>query len=513
MTDSAQKISRGLVRGTVAITINRVIDAVIGLLIVPFTLHRLGYDAYGLWALMYAITAYMNLADFGFSSSLNRHFSKALTSDDGEEKNHVLSTAFFTMLVMAISIMVIGLLLQYPILHFFGSKIDVGGVEKMVYEVMIWALSVAFMSNYFRSVMVAAQRADKLAVFQTTVTILNATMIYLVLSNDLGLIGLAQGTAAFAVVRIVIFFIGAKTTVKGWQIKPGLFRKDIFKTMWKFGLVVQLARITDMINMQFDRIIVGRLMNLETVSYYDVGAKAANTTTTISNILVYVIEPAAASLHTQGDHKRFEELIYRSGKYVALLTFPLVMFIIFNADILLNLWLSSTPHPLMKMALQFLVISYAMMSLTLTLRLAARGAGYPKWESKWLLVQAILNMTVSVGLFFLFEFKGILVGTLLAALFSQTMMTFNILSGLNLPKLPYVIRIWFYPASLSLCAGFISQYLAVFFIRGMENPGRMDVLPAVIAAIFIFIVVYGILIFVFKLINIAEIKNLVKRIR
>jgi len=513
MTEYSKKISRGLVRGTVAITANRVIDAVIGLMIVPFTLHRLGYDAYGLWALIYAITTYMNLADFGFSSSLNRHFSKALTSGEEKESKEVLSTAFFTMLGLAFLIFLIGLALEYPVLRFFKTVSEFGRTGVLVYRAMIVTLSVAFLANYFRSAIVASQRADRLALLQTIVTIGNAGMIVFVLTSGWGVVGLAYGSAAFTLVRISIFVLGAKSCIKPLVINIKYFRKEIFKSMWKFGIVVQFARVTDLINMQFDRLLLGRVMNLQTVSFYDVGAKAANVTSTISNILVYVVEPAAAALHTTGDKGRFESLINKSGKYVSLLTFPLIIYVTFNAEVLLNLWLGSIPNSNMVLALRFLVFSYAFMSLTLPLRLAARGAGFPKWESKYLMIQALMNMTVSIALFYLYGLKGILVGTLMAGFISQTLLALAILKGLELSRLKYMFNIWIKPLIIAFIPGVMSYLVLLWTGTDAVNPGRIEVLPSIISSFATFVPIYLGLTFILRLFSVDEFKDLLSKMR
>jgi len=45
----------------------RVTQALVGIFLTPFVLHRLGQDGYGLWAWLLALTGYFSLTDLGLS--------------------------------------------------------------------------------------------------------------------------------------------------------------------------------------------------------------------------------------------------------------------------------------------------------------------------------------------------------------------------------------------------------------------------------------------------------------
>src|SRR5436309_981932 len=72
------------------------IDVIVGILLSPFILHRLGDVAYGIWVLIFSITGYYGLFDLGIRSSIVRYASKFAATDSKEELAKLINTSLFT---------------------------------------------------------------------------------------------------------------------------------------------------------------------------------------------------------------------------------------------------------------------------------------------------------------------------------------------------------------------------------------------------------------------------------
>src|SRR5262249_40794634 len=70
------------------------VHAVVGFLLSPFILHRLGDEAYSLWILIFAITGYFSLLDFGIRSSIVKYISGFLATGDNDQLSLYLSSSF-----------------------------------------------------------------------------------------------------------------------------------------------------------------------------------------------------------------------------------------------------------------------------------------------------------------------------------------------------------------------------------------------------------------------------------
>ncbi len=78
-------------------------NVIVGLFLSPFILHRLGDDAFGLWVLIFSITGYYGLFDFGIRSSIIRFVSKYTATRDYERLNEVLNTSLFSYSCLAVN--------------------------------------------------------------------------------------------------------------------------------------------------------------------------------------------------------------------------------------------------------------------------------------------------------------------------------------------------------------------------------------------------------------------------
>src|ERR1700746_976426 len=68
----------------------------VGFFLSPFILHHLGDEAFGIWVLIFSLTGYYGIFDFGIRSSIIRYVSKYTATQDVDEINALLSTALFT---------------------------------------------------------------------------------------------------------------------------------------------------------------------------------------------------------------------------------------------------------------------------------------------------------------------------------------------------------------------------------------------------------------------------------
>src|SRR5579885_3107346 len=72
------------------------INVVVGILLSPFILHRLGDAAFGVWVLIFSVTGYYGLFDLGIRSSIVRYVSKYTATDDREGLSKLINTSLAT---------------------------------------------------------------------------------------------------------------------------------------------------------------------------------------------------------------------------------------------------------------------------------------------------------------------------------------------------------------------------------------------------------------------------------
>src|ERR1700719_4933050 len=78
------------------------VNIAVGFFLSPFILHHLGDEAFGLWVLIFSITGYYGIFDFGIRSSLIRYVSKFQAIGDRDQLARVVNTSFFVYSLVAV---------------------------------------------------------------------------------------------------------------------------------------------------------------------------------------------------------------------------------------------------------------------------------------------------------------------------------------------------------------------------------------------------------------------------
>src|SRR5919205_3529850 len=70
------------------------VDALVGLMLLPFNVRHLGTSAYGLWMLTASMTTYFSVLDLGFGGSVVRFVAHYRAKRDARGLNEIASTLF-----------------------------------------------------------------------------------------------------------------------------------------------------------------------------------------------------------------------------------------------------------------------------------------------------------------------------------------------------------------------------------------------------------------------------------
>lgn len=507
VTGGQGSLAISMTRGTAMVAVQRGVEAVVGLFLVPFTLTMLGQDAYGLWALFYSVVMYLNLADMGFSAALNYHFVQAIQRGDDEEKRRVFSSSLAFLTAVGVLMLLAGLAGEPLLLHFFREIRPFGDTARWVWRAMLLILLFGFLGSYARSLFYASHRVAKLSLLNTTLSVFNAVATVIVLLAGWRLVGLAAAGVLVAVVRLVVLMSVGVRGVAGWNVGLNGVRKATIARLWSFGLRVFVARVAELIYFTFDRLIIGRMIGLGGVTSYDVGAKAGAMANQVPLVVLPVLEPAAASLHAEGRSEAFARLVHRSSRYMALLAFGLMGYLLVNSRPLLALWLGELRDERVVLTLRVIALAYMTASLTGPLRVSSRGAGFPGWEAKSAALQASLNVLLSILLYLRYGFTGVVFGTLAATLIGQGLYTVLALRGLKLRAWPFLAGSWGRPliaaVGAAVATNFVFRWLAVGPIAT-----RVEALLPVVALTAVYGAVFAALAFLLRALTRTEVGDL-----
>lgn len=358
-----------LIENFISISLFKVIDAIIPLIIIPYLINVVGKDNYGIYAFAYALVFYLlNIVQYGFSLSAVRLI--AVNRDDNEKVNKIYNSVFTTQLYLTIIVLAILFLLitfvdkfneQISVYYFF-SLIIVGellfpiwfflGMEKMRFITIVNLIaksSFAFLTFFF-----IKEASD---------------YVYISLYHSLGF--LVSGIIA----QVFIF--------STFHIKLRLAPINEVKKLLKDGLSSFLTLVTPTIYSNTSIFLVGIFGIPAFVSYMEIGSKISGAFGVLNRVLTQVLYPFVN--RNAGVMKKLNYLFVIVGLVLSLLMF-------FTSEYLITLWLSHPDPEIIK------VVKYLSPSPLLVAMISAYGVNglMVKNEDRLYLIAVVIGSVVGL---------------------------------------------------------------------------------------------------------------------
>lgn len=112
-----------LVRNTLTNGVGTVAGILVGLVLTPFLIHRLGLTAYGVWALALTLSfagGYASLSELGIEGATVRYVAESVADDDIDALNRTVSTSLSVLCVIALVLAAVAVALAHPLVLLFG---------------------------------------------------------------------------------------------------------------------------------------------------------------------------------------------------------------------------------------------------------------------------------------------------------------------------------------------------------------------------------------------------------
>ncbi len=399
-----------LARGSLTSAGGQVIPLLVGLLVVPFVVHRLGPDAFGVLSLGWTLLTLSVVFNLGLGRATTKYAAEYLAGGGLAR----LPSLFWTSVVLNVVIGLAGGALTCAVAIWLLSS----GLLKVPPDLVadatwmfVWlsvALPFTFVTSTLRGMLEAGQHFDEVnlakVVISSSIFVLPA--LALGLGGRLAEIGMLLCGARVAEAVIFWWLCSRRYPSLSWTRDASSVR-----TLVAFGgwLTVTNALIPLILNI--DRFVIGSLRSVGAVGFYGVAADLVMRLTVVPTSLVLPLFPAFSALAATGQYGRLRGIHARSMKYVALGMAPLVAVTIVGSRAFLGVWLGPTfaaesTVVMQVLAAGVLVNSVAFLPYTLLL-----AVGRPDLPAKCHLAEAPVALFVTWILTLGFGINGAAVAT------------------------------------------------------------------------------------------------------
>lgn len=325
--------------------------ALMAVAFVPWYIHYLGIEAYGLVGFFATLQAALALLDLGLSTAIN-HGLATLATRDGSAANQrdlVRTMEVINWGMAALVGVMVAALAPFIATHWLDARhLDPDSVRRALVLMGI-AIALRWPSNLYSGALTGLQRQPSVNLISSA----GATLAHL------GVIAVL----AWLVPTVEAFFAwhalaaAVQTVAFGWWVRrclpavpghPGRFSREVLARHWRFAVGISGISVLTLLLMQTDKIILSKLLPLEEFAYYALASTVANALLMLVNPLFTAAFPAFSAAAASGDSAGLRAGYHRSCKLAACMVLPPALTIaVFPAYLL---WVWSGDHELASQA-------------------------------------------------------------------------------------------------------------------------------------------------------------------
>jgi O-antigen/teichoic acid export membrane protein len=388
-------------------------SALYALLLIPLIVGYVGVEQFGLWSLVLALSGYLGLVDLGMGSSFVKYVAEFAHLGKFDDVNRVVQHGLGFYLIIGAAMLAAGYLL-FPFLFRVLQVSPVHyGLAFTVFMLALVGFGISSVLNVVGSVLSGIQRADALNMVILGMFAAKFFGIWFALHRGYGLVGLmvADLAVGFATVAPMIWVARKHFPYLSFHVLS--YDASLMRRLLRFGGQLQVSKLAEVVQSQFDKLLLTRFIGLGAVSLYDFGSRPLVRLRTLPLTAIASIVPAISALDVMENTARIQAALTRATKYVIILALPVFAFLISFAHEFLRLWLGES-YDQSAVTLQILSVAYLASVVAAPLALVSQGKGEPKHQMRATLLQVFVNVLLSTLLVMQFGYFGAVAGTTVA---------------------------------------------------------------------------------------------------
>lgn len=264
--------TRVLLSGTAWNTAAQFAPLIVNLALTPYVIRTLGPVAFGLYLVVSSLGTFLGQFDGGIHRSAQRHFVLFAGRDDRVSSTRLLTTLLCFVAGGTSLVFGTAFLAAPTVIEFFHAPPQLFDDALFLFRVLIVGIGVALARNLFAALLAAYQRFALTSLTWIAGYAVNATGLVVVLSQGMGLRGIAYVFVAQQVFATVTIIPSAfrHLTRSGIGLLSRRETREFFSFAWK----VQISGLLSLLGLQGAILIVGRFAAAQ-VPFFGPGATFA----------------------------------------------------------------------------------------------------------------------------------------------------------------------------------------------------------------------------------------------
>ena len=387
-------------------------EALIGLLLLPFNMTHLGPAAYGLWALMAAVTVHFSLLDLGYGGALVKFVAQYRAWRDQSALNEILSTLAVVFAGAGALAFGVTALLAWHLESLFAIGPEQAAIGRQILLMIGAFVALRFVFGVFGAVVYGFQRGYLNSIVGVATSVAVAIVNVAVLLAGYGLVELVAATTLVRALSLGAFAWTAWHVYPALRLSPRLFRRERLREVTSFSVYMLILDWSLRVNYSADALIVGALLGTAAVAVWTVGQRLADLAHQLTSQLNDVLFPLVVDSDAARRGDRLTLILVQGTRLSLALAMPVCVGLIVLADRVVEAWVGSS-FAGSVFVVQVLAATVAVRVGAASASLILKGARHPRLNAWTNAAVAAVNITLSIVLIRRFGLAGVAIATLI----------------------------------------------------------------------------------------------------
>jgi len=430
----------------------------IGFFLAPFILHHLGDEAFGVWILIFSVTGYYGIFDFGIRSSLIRYVSKFQATGDKDELARLINTSLFTYSCLGLFLVGPTILGGFYVDRLFHIPAPFLKDARILFLMVGYSVALGFPLGIAGGILEGLQRFYLINWTNVVSTFVRAILIIFVLRHGYGLLSVALITVSIPLATSAVQAVIAKRLLPipyGWKYVS----RESLRQVVDYGSVTFIILVASRLRFKTDAVIIGTVLSAAAITHFTIGARLIDYAAEVVSSLAQIFTPMSSHFHATGDYDQLRKIFISGNRACALVMFPMTVALVVMGKSVIEAWVGAGYASSYIVLLILLIPSTLFEAQTTSTRILF-GMSLHKSLAYIVLMEGIANVILSVVLVRPLGIVGDAIGTAIPMLCTSVVfLPRHMCRQLGVPVRKFLVEAYFYPSLFCIPMIFVLVFM------------------------------------------------------
>jgi O-antigen/teichoic acid export membrane protein len=313
------------------------VNILVGIFLSPFILHRLGDAAFGIWVLIFSLTGYYGIFDFGIRSSIIRFVSKYTSTQDLEEVSSLINTAMFTYTCVGVASLLITLVGCLYVDRLFQIPAGFQSTARWLLLVVGGSVALGFPLGVFGGVLEGLQKFYILNWTNIASSLLRVVLIVFYLNRGYGLLAVALITVGLP---LLASLVRAGVALRSLPVRFAWHYVDrkAFRQMANYSGVTFMIIVASRLRFKTDALVIGTFISSAAITYFYAGSRLVDYAGEVVSSLAQIFVPMSSQSDAAGNMERLRKIFVAGNRACAFVILPISAAFVILGKSVIEVW-------------------------------------------------------------------------------------------------------------------------------------------------------------------------------